>query len=159
MEYEHALFATSGPQVGQWQSLSRGIVCPRAFKARGAFEPASYASASRGWPVSLRPTGGGAVPQGLGVANLALAFDAPKGLTIEGVYRMLTRIIQDAFGAMGSDLRTGDTPGSFCDGAWNLSVGEQKLVGTAQRWRLVRGGRPRVLAHALSIRSFERNAR
>lgn len=52
---------------------------------------------------------------------------------------------------MGSDLRAGDTPGSFCDGAWNLSVGDQKLVGTAQRWRPVRGGHPRVLAHALIL--------
>ncbi|MEM6941182.1 MAG: hypothetical protein AAF509_13745 [Pseudomonadota bacterium] len=137
--------------MAHWQCEKRAIVCPRAYSAKSAFETAARASADRGWPVVLRPTGGGAVPQGPGVTNLALAFNAPEGLTIEGTYRMLTGIIRDALGALGEELRTGETPGSFCDGAWNLSVGDQKLVGTAQRWRPARGGCPRVLAHALIL--------
>lgn len=91
------------------------------------------------------------MPQGPGVDNLALAFDAPKGTTIEDGYRMLTEIIKRGLGEHGAALEVGDTLGSFCDGAWNLSFEGRKIVGTAQRWRPMPDGRRRVLAHALIL--------
>ena len=148
---EAELFAADGPQVAVWASDAVGLVCPRAYRTRVSFEEACAQSEAAGWPVHLRRTGGGTVPQGPGVDNLALVFDAPKGFTIEDGYKLICGIIQAGFGAAGQALCPGDTPGSFCDGAWNLSVDGQKMVGTAQRWRPVGGGRQRVLAHALIL--------
>ena len=147
---EANLFEADGPRALVWNAAQPALVCPRAYQSRAGFDAAVHASARRGWPVHLRPTGGGCVPQGEGIANLALAFNAPKEFTIEDGYRLLVAVLRDGL-PNGERLKTGDTPGSFCDGAWNLSFGEQKLVGTAQRWRPVRSGRPRVLAHAMII--------
>ena len=147
---EAEIFTATGPHALMWHAAQPALVCPRAYRSRAGFAASSRSSARRGWPVHLRPTGGGAVPQGPGIANLALAFNAPKGFTIEDGYRLLVGVLRAAL-PQGQRLQTGDTPGSFCDGAWNLSVDGKKLVGTAQRWRPVRGGRPRVLAHAMII--------
>jgi len=91
--------------------------------------------------------------QGAGVSNLVLAFNAPMYATIEDCYRLLIQIIKCGIGAFGTVLKTGHVPGSTCDGAWNLSFEGRKIVGTAQRWRPVRGSHPRVLAHALILTS------
>jgi len=82
---------------------------------------------------------------------MASSFAAPGGFTIEGGYRLLTGVMTDALGPAGQALQPGDTHGSFCDGAWNLSVQGRKLVGTAQRWRNPFGMRPRVLAHMMIL--------
>lgn len=148
MAFERALFEGSGAQVGLWTARVPAIVCPRAYEARAGFAAAMSRSATRGWPVVLRPTGGGAVPQGPGIDNLALAFDAARGVTIDDVYRLLVRVLTRAIDAR---LVAGDTPGSFCDGAWNLSCDGRKIVGTAQRWRPLKSGARRVLAHALIL--------
>lgn len=151
MAFEQRLFDAEGSQVGLWTSTQPSLVCPKAYARRSGFALAAQRSCSRAWPVNLRPTGGGTVPQGPGIDNLVLAFDAPKGAVIEDVYRLLVLIITQALGPHGAGLATGDTPGSFCDGAWNLSAKGQKVVGTAQRWRPQKSGRSRVLAHALIL--------
>lgn len=151
LDFETRLFAAPDAVAGIWRATSPALVCPRAYARREGFSSAVAASKNRGWPVYQRRTGGGVVPQGVGVANLVLAFNAPLKFTIEDGYRLITEIIRAGLGGHGARLQTGETPGSFCDGAWNLSVGGRKLVGTAQRWRPVRGGRPRVLAHALML--------
>ena len=131
-----------------WTARRRAIVCPENLRRKPGFDAALRNAAARGWPVHLRPTGGGAVPQGPGVLNLALAFTASQRFTIEDGYRLITGIIREA---VSEDLRAGATPNSFCDGAWNLSYLGQKIVGTAQRLRPIGGGRRRVLAHALIL--------
>ncbi|WP_168797849.1 lipoyl protein ligase domain-containing protein [Pacificoceanicola onchidii] len=151
LAFEADLFSGTDAAVGIWTAATRALVCPKAYQARKGFAEAAEASRQRGWPVHLRPTGGGIVPQGPGVVNLALAFNAPKDFNIEDSYRLFTQVIIDGYGAHGALMHPGETPGSFCDGAWNLSVAGRKLVGTAQRWRPVRGGRPRVLVHALIL--------
>ncbi|MCY4336747.1 MAG: hypothetical protein OXC60_18995 [Litoreibacter sp.] len=151
LAYEMELFTRTGLQIGMWSAQSRGLVCPAAYERRDGFLEAKQNSQARGWPVHLRPTGGGTVPQGPGVDNLALAFNPARGTSIEDGYRLLTDIIKQGFGSNGGAFEAGDTPGSFCDGAWNLSVEGRKIVGTAQRWRPNRGGHPRVLAHALFL--------
>lgn len=151
MELEAALFAREGAEVGLWTAAAQAIVCPAAYERREGFAAAAKASAARGWPLVLRRTGGGAVPQGPGVLNLALCATAAPGVGIEDGYRLLTGVIRSGLGAAAPPLTAGPTEGSFCDGAWNLSIGGRKLVGTAQRWRPLGGGYRRVLAHALIL--------
>lgn len=148
---EAEAFSGADPQLRLWTAETRALVCPAAFRRRPGFDVAARNSAPRGWPLHLRPTGGGAVPQGPGVLNLALAFTAGRDFGIEAGYRLITDVIREALGPVGPRLVTGATQDSFCDGSWNLSVTGRKLVGTAQRIRPAGGGRRRVLAHALIL--------
>ncbi|SFR18613.1 lipoate--protein ligase family protein [Poseidonocella sedimentorum] len=148
---EAQAFGGTGPQVRLWMAEAPALVCPAAFRRKPGFDAAARNAGSRGWPLHLRPTGGGAVPQGPGVLNLALAFAAGPGFSIEAGYRLITDVIRNALGPFGLCLTTGATPRSFCDGAWNLSARGRKLVGTAQRIRPTGGGRRRVLVHALLL--------
>ncbi|MBT0958420.1 hypothetical protein IV417_13605 [Alphaproteobacteria bacterium KMM 3653] len=145
---EAAAFASQGAVTCLWSPRRRALVCPASLRRRPGFDMAIRNSAMRGWPLHLRTTGGGAVPQGPGVLNLALAFDADRRFTIEDGYRLITRIIQ---GAIPAGWSTGATPSSFCDGAWNLSLNGRKVVGTAQRIRPLGNGMRRILAHALIL--------
>ena len=145
---EAAAFAAQGAVTCLWSPRRRALVCPASLRLKPGFDTAKRNSATRGWPLHLRPTGGGAVPQGPGVVNLALAFTADRTFTIEDGYRLITRIIQNAIPA---GWTTGATPNSFCDGAWNLSLKGRKVVGTAQRIRPVGNRQRRILAHALIL--------
>ena len=145
---EAAAFTAQGAVTCLWSPRRRALVCPASLRRRPGFDAAKRNSATRGWPLHLRPTGGGAVPQGPGVMNLAVAFTADRTVTIEDGYRLITQIIQDAIPA---GWTTGATPNSFCDGAWNLSLNGRKVVGTAQRIRPVGNGQRRILAHALIL--------
>jgi lipoate-protein ligase A len=145
---EAAAFAAQGAVTCLWSPRRRALVCPASLRLKPGFETAKRNSATRGWPLHLRPTGGGAVPQGPGVLNLALAFTADRTFSIEDGYRLITRIIQNAIPA---GWATGATPNSFCDGAWNLSLNGRKVVGTAQRIRPVGNRQRRILAHALIL--------
>ena len=157
LTFEAGLFSAQGPQVGLWTADANALVCPRAYETRNGFAQAASLSSTRGWPVHVRPTGGGTVPQGRGVANLALSFDAPEGFTIEDGYRLLTRIFRA--GLRVETLDIGNTPGSFCDGDWNLSINGRKLVGTAQRWRRrPSDGRHVCLAHAAVLLENQRQS-
>lgn len=151
LRFEHDLFCADGPQVGLWASRASGIVCPRRFERTNGFAAACKALSVQGWPIHLRPTGGGAVPQGAGVVNLALSYNAPARFTIEDGYRLLIGALQEGLRSAQVTLSPGATPGSFCDGDWNLSIGGKKAIGTAQRWRPDASKGPRVLAHALIL--------
>lgn len=151
LAFEAGLFAAQEAAAGLWTSEKDTLVCPLSFSNRPSFESAAKSSGKRGWPVFSRPTGGGAVPQGSGVLNLALSFNAPPKFTIGDGYRLITRVIREGLGDEGIKLAAGPTPSSFCDGDWNLSIGGKKVVGTAQRWRPVGSGATRVLAHALIL--------
>lgn len=134
-----------------WTARARAIVCPAAYRKHPRFAGLGSAAGLQGWPIETRPTGGGAVPQGPGILNLAICHTAPAGFTIDEGYALITSVLADGLSEFGAELRTGDTPRSFCDGAWNLTIDGRKVAGTAQRWRPLAGGRIRILAHALLL--------
>ncbi|WP_341864088.1 hypothetical protein [Gymnodinialimonas sp. 57CJ19] len=145
---EAEAFTSDGVAVRLWSPRRRALVCPANLRRKPGFYDGRRNSAARGWPLHLRPTGGGAVPQGPGALNLALAFTAGRTFTIDDGYRLITQVIRSAIPA---PWTTGATPNSFCDGAWNLSLFDRKVVGTAQRVRPIGGGQRRILAHALIL--------
>lgn len=144
-------FAAEDSTALVWTSRTPALVCPASSRHKRDFKAATLRSGQRGWPVHLRPTGGGAVPQGPGVVNLALVLTVGRDFGIETGYRLITDVIRAALAPQGTELTAGATSGSFCDGAWNLSIRGQKIVGTAQRIRPLKGGWRRVLAHALIL--------
>lgn len=140
------------PRAVLWQA-ARGIVVPLSYQRDAqALERACGASADRGWPVRLRRSGGGAVPQGAGIVNLSLAYPlaGTAGTHAEAVYARLCRMLAGALARFGVEAEAAEVRGSFCDGRFNLAVAGRKIAGTAQYWRR-RGDAHAVLAHALLI--------
>jgi len=153
--------AAGAPVAAVWQA-QQSLVVPRTYRKFAAFEAACQASAARGWPVVVRQSGGGLVPQGGGIVNFSLA-QARAGSALsqtDAVYSQLCDIVASALRTFGIASRASAVPGAFCDGRYNLAVetatGLRKIAGTAQLWRrvaAVEGAAPVqvVLAHAVIL--------
>jgi lipoate-protein ligase A len=133
-----------------------GLVAPLSYRRHAQWDAACADSAARGWPVRLRRSGGGVVPQGPGILNVTLAYPCPGavGNMAERVYGHLCQVLVNAMDGLGIATFISSVKGSFCDGRFNLAVNHQgrtrKIAGTAQYWRRA-NGRQAVLAHALLI--------
>jgi len=134
-----------------WESPP-ALIVPRSYERAPRWREACDDSAAAGWPVQVRASGGGLVPQGPGVWNLSLVWRvADAGLTQpDAVYRAVCRELTAAFARLGVHANAQTVEGSFCDGRFNLAVLGAKFVGTAQSWRHI-AGIPVVLAHAVMV--------
>lgn len=139
---EHLLQSTlhHGPQAIIWQG-QQGLVVPRTYAQHPRFKYSQEQLQALGWPLTVRQSGGGVVPQGHGIWNISLAWrQYGRPLDLAGpAYALLCRPLQKAFADVGIKATTQAVEGSFCDGRYNLAVWHQhqakKIVGTAQVWR------------------------
>jgi len=146
-----------------WQSTDRTLVMPRRLNRQPAFDAACAVSATAGWPVLLRETGGEPVPQSAATINVALVYVAPRSEgdpnRIETAYQRLCQPLCDVVTALGGQASLGEVPGAFCDGRYNVNIDGRKWVGTAQRWRQgMSGTRPVVLVHGAMLMDDERES-
>ncbi|MDD1792235.1 hypothetical protein L4D06_21840 [Enterovibrio makurazakiensis] len=144
---------TSGYKIWRCQP---SIVVPRSLSQKEGFRHAVDAMSGMGWPVFVRQTGGDLVPQSPGSLNVTLVFKRHKDKgSIKDTYLALCLPIINALAKMGISAHCAPIPGSFCDGDYNLVVGDQKLAGTAQRWRRVKSAENKnefaVLVHAVIL--------
>lgn len=129
-----------GPSACIWQ-MPQGLVVPRTYLRSPDFDRVCAGFASRGWPVSVRHSGGGVVPQGPGILNISLAYavEGPPLDHSDDAYRHLCNILSDTITPLGIQTCMQAVEGSFCDGRFNLAcrVGTdvRKIAGTAQLWR------------------------
>lgn len=138
-----------------WEG-EQGLVAPLSYRRHKALEQAMHKSAERGWPVRLRRSGGGVVPQCKGILNVSLAFpcEASPGDIAETLYLDFCDSLASPLQAKGVETDAVAVSGSFCDGRFNLAAYEsnhdtpKKVAGTAQYWRRHQG-RQAVLLHAL----------
>jgi hypothetical protein len=126
-----------------WQA-EQGLVVPRTYQHHENFLPACKEFAQAGWPVTVRQSGGGIVPQGPGILNLSIAYGV-RGRPLDhsnAAYELICVLIQNALKEHGIPSRMQAVEGSFCDGRYNLAVGpaddSKKVAGTAQVWRRIR---------------------
>jgi octanoyl-[GcvH]:protein N-octanoyltransferase len=146
------------PLIRLWRAAKhRGIGVSRKDVATEAGQRAMQSLIQDGYSVVVRQTGGTAVPQGEGVLHVSYLFPRlPYTVTTDDYYRMLCGPIIEWLGTHGCRATTGELPGSYCDGKYNVLVNEQKLVGTAQAWRGglagMKSARPGyILAHACIV--------
>lgn len=132
---EEAMLAAGRPAVMLWQAEENAIVVPRPWARRSGFEAACERADAKSWPVLTRPSGGGAVPQGPGTLNLTMVAPVAPGLGPVDCYRELCGAVAEALSRFSITTDFGRVDGALCDGAWNVTAGGRKLVGTAQRWR------------------------
>jgi lipoate-protein ligase A len=144
-----------------WRPLDAALVMPRRLSRLAGFAAAEAACATQGWPVALRDTGGEPVPQSPAVLNVALAYAVPASddeqKRIETAYLRLCGPLCDWLHGLGLDPGLGEVEGAFCDGRYNVTLAQRKLVGTAQRWRRrPSDGRHLCLAHAAILLENQR---
>lgn len=158
---DHA--ARTGPVAQLWEAPT-SLVIPRSYLRQPGIDAARADFAARGYPVWLRMSGGGLVPQGPGILNVSLAYAVPRGAAtwMEPVYLHLCEVIADGLREVGVETHWQAVEGSFCDGRYNLAWGPgdtaRKIAGTAQYWRRAPadvqspdGQRHLVLAHAILL--------
>jgi len=146
MALEAEMFRRGGGALAVW-STARCLVVPRSLSRRPGFAEACEDLLRRGFPVVVRSSGGGIVPQGPGILNVTIT--APIGLHERSPtrdYAWLCAPLCALLAERGIPARRGLTSGSFCDGAHNVVVGDRKLAGTAQR-----RGRSTALLHLVLL--------
>ncbi len=160
-----ALAAEQGPTAAVWRA-KQGLVVPRTYQRFDAFPQACAVSSGDGWPVTVRQSGGGIVPQGDGIINLSLAY-VVEGKPLDHsdkAYLLICEIMTRALHRFDIDAHPQPVEGSFCDGRYNLAVGSadtaRKVAGTAQLWRrhTVDGAHDTVqvvLVHALLLAAID----
>ncbi len=126
----------------------QSLVVTRREARSENFLAAKNSLSATGWPVVVRCSGGSCVPQGPGVLNLSIIHPRLKSWTLEDGYLLLCELLGNLLTSYDIQAETGEVPGSFCDGRYNLQVGGKKLVGTAQRWSGGSRDQAAVLAHA-----------
>ncbi len=136
-----------------WCSSDRALVVPRSVAKGRRFARASAMLERLGYPVVVRESGGDVVPQAPGVCNVAVAFSAPawprgQRMGVSAAYEVLCTPLTWWLRRQGVAADVGPVPGAFCDGRFNVTIGEKKVAGTAQRWRQTSRGGQVVLAHA-----------
>ena len=140
-------------EIGQalllWQAKAPTLVLPSGKKWPVTLESRKQLEA-QGWQLSSRKTGGAPVPQLPGIINLSHIYHWPsnEAYDIKKAYLHLCDVLTLFFKELGVDVDVHATPGSYCDGDYNLNINKQKIVGTAQRVLLKRGGGQIVLSQA-----------
>lgn len=146
-----------------WRPLDAALVMPRRLNRLDGFAAAQAACARQGWPLALRDSGGEPVPQSPALLNIALAYALParddEQQRIDTAYQRLCEPLCQWLRELGLDPGLGEVDGAFCDGRYNITLEQRKLVGTAQRWRRRPGdGRPVCLAHAALLMENQRQS-
>jgi octanoyl-[GcvH]:protein N-octanoyltransferase len=113
------------------------LVVTSLLAHRPEFAAAAEASAQRGWPVVVRRTGGGPVPQTAGTLNVSLAFATPRDRVpgIDAAFRPFADGLLLALQDCGVTAEIGEIEGSCCPGRYDIAVGGRKVIGIAQRRR------------------------
>ncbi|MBQ4861606.1 lipoate--protein ligase [Pseudoalteromonas sp. MMG013] len=103
-----------------------------------------------GWQLFTRKTGGAPVPQTDRVINVSHLYHWPtsKPYSIVLAYQYLCRALTGFLASFGITCDVHATPGSYCDGDYNLNIAGKKIIGTAQRVVVTKGGGRIVLAQA-----------
>ena len=119
-----------------WRTSPCLVVTP-LLTHRPAFAAAAEASAQRGWPVVVRRTGGGPVPQTAGTLNVSLAYAVERSTApgIDAVFQHFADALREALKACGVTAEVGEIEGSCCPGRYDIAIGARKIIGIAQRRR------------------------
>jgi lipoate-protein ligase A len=137
--------------VWLWQS-PQCLIAPRKLSRLPGYADVTDALTQRGWPVSLRSTGGDVTPQGAGIVNVTHVYSRPPKEKFD-LDREYDRLCTPIEAALGDGATRGWQPGAFCDGAHNVQWSGLKFAGTAMRFRPCKADKTRyaVLAHALML--------
>jgi lipoate-protein ligase A len=135
-----------------WQAKESTLVLP-AGKKWPESDTLTAGLLAGGWQLHSRKTGGAPVPQCQGIINLSHLYLWPSETpySIPQAYKNLCTVLSGFFKKFGLTSKTHATQFSYCDGDYNLNINGKKIVGTAQRVILKKGGGKIVLAQAFIL--------
>jgi lipoate-protein ligase A len=135
-----------------WQAKEPTLVLP-AGKKWPESEQLISGLLAENWQLLSRKTGGAPVPQCPGIINLSHLYlwssDTPY--SIPQAYQNLCEVLHGFFRQFGLTSQAHATTFSYCDGDYNININGRKIVGTAQRVILKKGGGKIVLAQAFIL--------
>ncbi len=135
-----------------WQAKQATLVLP-AGKKWSASEELTQTLSAESWLLHSRKTGGAPVPQCAGVINLSHLYIWPDSApySITQAYENLCTVLHSFFRQFNLQSQVHATDFSYCDGDYNININGKKIVGTAQRVILKKGGGKIVLAQAFIL--------
>jgi len=135
-----------------WQAKQATLVLPAGSKWPESDELKATLLTDN-WLLHSRKTGGAPVPQCPGIINLSHLYlwSSEIPYSIPRAYESLCSVLHDFFRKYGLISQAHATQFSYCDGDYNINVNGKKIVGTAQRVILKKGGGKIVLAQAFIL--------
>ena len=135
-----------------WQAKEATLVLPAGKKWLESEELKAGLLADK-WLLQAHKTGGAPVPQCPGIINLSHLYlwsnDTPYSIT--QAYENLCTVLHGFFRQFNLVSQAHATEFSYCDGDYNINVNGKKIVGTAQRVILKKGGGKIVLVQAFIL--------
>ena len=135
-----------------WQAKQATLVLPAGNKWPES-DALKAGLLAEHWLLHSRKTGGAPVPQCPGIINLSHLYlwqhDSPY--SIPQAYENLCTVLHGFFRQFNLISQTHATEFSYCDGDYNININGKKIVGTAQRVILKKGGGNIVLAQAFIL--------
>jgi octanoyl-[GcvH]:protein N-octanoyltransferase len=135
-----------------WQAKEATLVLP-AGKKWPESDALNASLLADEWLLHSRKTGGAPVPQCPGIINLSHLYlwskDTPY--SIPQAYENLCTVLHGFFHQFNLVSKAHATKFSYCDGDYNININGKKIVGTAQRVILKKGGGKIVLAQAFIL--------
>lgn len=135
-----------------WQAIEATLVLPAGNKWPESTE-LKAALAFNNWQLLSRKTGGAPVPQCPGIINLSHLYVWPENqaYSVKLAYENLCAVLNVFFAKFGLTSKAHATEFSYCDGDYNVNINGKKIVGTAQRVIIKKGGGKIVLAQAFIL--------
>lgn len=88
----------------------------------------------QGYAVTVRHSGGAAVPLDAGVVNISIILPKPQGaIDFRDDFKTMVQLIEHSLKPYTQAIQTGEIKGSYCPGDFDLSIQGQKFCGIAQR--------------------------
>ncbi|MBP1933593.1 octanoyl-[GcvH]:protein N-octanoyltransferase [Ammoniphilus resinae] len=120
------------PLVHIWRHQKAFVLGLRDRKLPNAEDAMAWLEA-QGYQVSVRNSGGAAVPLAPGVLNLSLILPNPQGvMEFHQDFETMFQIIRRALAGI-TAISKGEIKGSYCPGDFDLSIDGRKFCGIAQR--------------------------
>jgi len=130
MAAEDRIWLAGAPGSWAW-TCANGLSVPASALRLENFAAAAERSHIRGWPVVVRCTGGGCVPQGPGILNFGVMTHS--SLSADHLYARFAQSIIDATARFGARSSIFTPEGAWCEGRYDLSIARRKFCGLSQR--------------------------
>jgi len=124
----------SGVQSLSIWSSGPGLCVPTSYRSAHHFVDACAVMERRHWPVAVRSTGGGCVPQGPGIVNLTWMPSPADSITgIVELYDRFAATLIRGMGEIGIQATRHSPGGAWCQGRHDICINGRKVAGISQR--------------------------
>jgi len=121
------------PIVHIWRHQRAFVLGARDWKLPNVHEAINWLR-EQGYAVTVRNSGGAAVPLNPGVVNLSLILPNRQGsLDVQRHFEMMAALIRQSLWSGSHRIETGEVSGSYCPGSFDISIDGKKFCGIAQR--------------------------